>query len=117
MSKHTPGPWGLDNIRRDSASGITTMDIRGPGRPRGPSQRPYRDVVAEIRTDWGTHDEVDANGRLIAAAPDLLDALEALLAAVKANPAMNGREYDGLGIQVNAALSKARGTSSFEPGN
>lgn len=41
------------------------------------------------------------------AAPDLLEALKALRDAVKDHPAMQGREYIGLGIQVNDALKKA----------
>lgn len=53
--------------------------------------------------------EQDANARLIAAAPDLLEALETLLAAVKTVPEMNNTRFDQLGIQVNAAIKKAYG--------
>lgn len=38
---------------------------------------------------------------------ELVGALRALLDAVKANPAMQRREYVSLGIQVNNALSRA----------
>lgn len=41
-------------------------------------------------------------------------ALEALYGAVKTNPHMQGREYIGLGIQVNAALAVARGEKSSD---
>lgn len=49
------------------------------------------------------------NLQLIAAAPDLLYALRELLAAVKAEPAMNNKKYDQLGIVVNRALNKVVG--------
>ncbi len=44
-----------------------------------------------------------------------MPALEAMRTAVKANPAMNGRQYDGLGIQVNEALAAIR--QQMEGGN
>lgn len=39
---------------------------------------------------------------------DLLAALETLLAAVKTVPQMNHRRFDQVGIQVNAAIAKAK---------
>jgi hypothetical protein len=50
------------------------------------------------------------------AANDLFSALEALHAAVKTMPEMNNRRFDQLGIQVNAALAKARGESEGQDG-
>lgn len=47
---------------------------------------------------------------------ELLEALRALLAAVKDNPTMQGREYVGLGIQVNNAISKAEQRPSTPSG-
>ncbi len=38
---------------------------------------------------------------------ELLEALKALLAAVKSSGTMNGSEYDALGIQVNNAIARA----------
>jgi hypothetical protein len=108
MREHTPGPWTIDNVRHDRASGITTMDVRGPGRPRGPSERPYRDVIAEVRTDWGTRDEVKANGYLIAAAPELLDALGLALATFHDTDRPSGiATIDAM----RAAIAKASGQS------
>ena len=39
---------------------------------------------------------------------DSMHALQALLNAVKTNPAMQGRQYIDIGIQVNNAIDKAR---------
>lgn len=52
-------------------------------------------------------------GALINAQPkqpdvsELLGALKALLSAVKSSGAMNGMEYDSLGVQVNNAITRA----------
>ncbi len=59
--KHTPGPWSLTY---DSSLVMSDQVVQGP-----------------IGPDTATHDEVKANMRLIAAAPELLDALKRLLNA------------------------------------
>jgi hypothetical protein len=50
----------------------------------------------------------EGDARLIAAAPDLLAALLAVRDAIKDHPAMQGREFVDLGIQVNNAIGKAQ---------
>lgn len=104
--KWTPGPWMMETL--------TTSD------PNGDEWETYVEVTAEIGAfihshDLGYTDEVDdiikANARLIAAAPDLYEALAKVL-----------KQYDDLEIQVGeptemtlayasgcAALAKARG--------
>ena len=72
MNMHTPGPWylvrnGAGNIV--CAEAATLLDIN--------SGAWCLDIVA--RTDWGRGREDEANARLIAAAPDLLMALQALV--------------------------------------
>lgn len=62
MSEHTPGPW------RAETNGAGYWDIRT--RQRG---------IASIIPFPGTPSLDKANARLIAAAPDLLEALRALL--------------------------------------
>jgi hypothetical protein len=57
---HTPGPWEIEQI------GVATT-INGNG-----------GIVAEVYSDTGNQQEEDANARLIAAAPDMLEALKAL---------------------------------------
>jgi hypothetical protein len=63
--KHTPGPW---EIKRDgSAPEITGSGWRG------------RRTVAVVQYAHGSEDpEVRANSHLIAAAPDLLEALKSM---------------------------------------
>lgn len=72
--EHTPGPWyrGLGPfIRPDRGRDAQGREIGGP-------------VIAELNTDadrcCAPPAEIDANGRLIAASPDLLAACEAFVA-------------------------------------
>lgn len=58
MNKHTPGPWH-----------VVANLVQGKRKPNGDSR-----TVAMV----GSSSEDDANARLIAAAPDLLAALEGL---------------------------------------
>lgn len=67
MSKHTPGPWVIDGYK---VSPKSNMDLA---------------ICSVMPMDWnggrGRHirgDETQANGHLIAAAPDLLEALDRL---------------------------------------
>jgi len=94
MSDHTPGPWELigDAImpdpRRhlpDTMLGIANIQDHGSDRP-----------LAVHR----------ANARLIAAAPDLLEALEALTANYADVEPGGSKNVD----KARAALAKARGT-------
>lgn len=71
MSKHTPGPWEY----RVTADFLGIFPIASKTEICSLGLAPAR--------DWpnGEAEETLANGRLIAAAPDLLEALEALLNA------------------------------------
>ncbi len=98
MTKHTPGPWSL--------RGST---IRGP-HLKDPEGRTR--IVAKAIWDKGTYiDETEANARLIAAAPELVEALEDLVCL--AERAM--RESDGEWMvdeelrDARAAIAKVRG--------
>ncbi len=90
-TQHTPGPW---EIRRDTdVTGYPVFSIAGM------SGEQKRDVVT-----------LDANARLIAAAPDLLAALEDLraeaLAWLRKDPEAVSRLTQDV---VDAAIAKARG--------
>jgi hypothetical protein len=65
MKKHTPGPWWYDFARETGdGPGFTIF---------GPNTAAVADVSAD-REGGVTGATVEANARLIAAAPDLLDA-------------------------------------------
>lgn len=80
MSKHTPGPWVLDTI----PTSVGICHRIGPFPPRRPDDVTVRHAC--LYADYPSasnpaDEELEANARLMAAAPDLLEALENLMAA------------------------------------
>lgn len=102
MSKHTPGPW-VANVRKLGAA-----RIEAPGRLVGFVSADETIEDAHGRIHETTSAEAKANARLIAAAPDLL---EALLHIVNDTPEP-GEDAELTVIGYNkacAAIAKARG--------
>lgn len=87
MSKHTPAPWRVVRANPSPTSGEWMIAGAVPG------------FLAEVR-DCGSGD-VAANARLIAAAPDLLNALTVLADACE--------RMDIPVDAARAAIAKARG--------
>ena len=92
---HTPGPWTveIDRWHYDTASTV----VAGAER----QTFPFRELLVQVGgTDVGRQ---EANARLIAAAPELLEAIEWLLNALPsatAHPAIKA---------ARAAMAKAKG--------
>jgi hypothetical protein len=106
MSKHTPGPW------------IAVEKFGVLGSVNGGSVREYTNgtsqdqlfMVCSVQEDNGGQEATNANARLIAAAPDLLEALKlcegnisSLLAST--HPRVYGEWLDF----VRTAIAKAEG--------
>lgn len=97
MTKHTPGPWYADPGKR-----VTGFAVTHDGEPnplaialRKPANS-YSKGISDIKAM--------ANARLIAAAPDLLEALESFPGF------LCGTESGDAWIeQMRAAIAKARG--------
>jgi hypothetical protein len=99
MSKHTPGPWAL---RRDPSHFDSLTEITGGicG-----NTKPFRSTLeVSIGGDTDIH-TLEANARLIAAAPDLLEALEVIVATEHERHGYNPFWTD----QAHAAIAKAKG--------
>ena len=93
---HTPGPW---NCNRSSASGYDIVC----------SENSPTDVCVISRRDKTTG-EIDASARLIAAAPELLAALEtAYMALIGYLPAHRNDVTDAAIGAARAAITKAKG--------
>ena len=93
MSKHTPGPWGISPIKKYAHD--------GPGiYPKGADL-----PVAVVRSILRKEEERQANARLIAAAPDMLEALE--LAVDGLEPGFPFRSIKAF-EKMHAAIAKAK---------
>lgn len=102
MAKHTPAPWGLEQ----DDYGEWSIEVPSSSHPFGVYQ-----IVERVggRIYVGEDDpyrEQDANAYLIAAAPELLAALEGLL-----REATDDRLTLDMVVLAEAALAKARGES------
>jgi hypothetical protein len=87
MSVHTPGPWEIDRPARVVWGGPVPRMV----------------ICHSPHENNGAH--VAANIRLIAAAPDLLDALQAMFDE-------RGRDPQKVVAMCKAAISKATGESN-----
>ena len=93
MSYFTPGPWLFDDEHEE----VTSEARRRKGLTR----------IATVNLGWSEpfNSEQNANARLIAAAPDLLEALKALLERYALAIGNEGIEC----YQARAAIAKATG--------
>ena len=91
MNKHTPGPWTIETINKDHAR-IWTAE---------------NSLIAELYHPHGPFYPTLANASLIAAAPDLLEALE----HITQTPEYKFL-YPGTVSMIEQAISKAKGRQS-----
>jgi hypothetical protein len=94
-TKHTPGPWKVNATPHSSNQDWVVLDSGTNGRNKR---------VCAVYSD---NDEADA--RLIAAAPELLEALIGLLDEVNDMSGRCGWMGNGFRAKAHAALAKARG--------
>ena len=103
QSSFTPGPWEVHSSNSERWSCYVF--------PKGNGNFPY-DTICHIEEAFGPNyshpGSHTANARLIAAAPELLEALKAC-AAVCAGETMNKRGLISALEQARAAIAKATG--------
>lgn len=93
--KHTPGPWRIGTAPPNGEQTIGT--IRGM-------------MVAVATTGVGMDEETLANARLIATAPELLEALQEVLPMLEHLLMIRGEPEPGsIGHKARAAIAKAIG--------
>jgi hypothetical protein len=97
-TQHTPGPWKVGQYLGRSTSFCVHMDVGDKGRGLD-----IVDAVCGLDTD-----QRRANARLIAAAPDLLQALQALANMAESFPSELHKEHPDV-IEALAAIAKATG--------
>jgi len=90
--KHTPGPWNYDR------SGYSLYVNSG------------RELVTALSMDGKRLETSEANARLIAAAPDMLDALRLFVVAYETNmppPGYSAHNWRLMREKCRAALARA----------
>jgi hypothetical protein len=108
MSKHTPAPWVLKIRPAEHDDNVTVAEIEQPRSVK------YRGAVTRMQSAEHIYgigkDELIANARLIAAAPDMLEALK-----LCANYIANTESEFGItlpcGENARAAITKAEALS------
>ena len=102
---HTPGPWATHKTEGNGGNIPDRLEIVGPEEGR------RRSLIASI---YGFKMlEGQANARLIAAAPELYEALEAAYMVLKPQKS-RFEEYVNAVTLARAALAKARGEEGEE---
>jgi hypothetical protein len=104
MNKHTPGPWNVSDHVNNNEIVVRSND---------------GDIVANLKCDrvhnsMNGKTEVEANARLIARAPELLEALrkaEASMYSLHESNALDDEDYAALKA-VTQAIAKAEGRNS-----
>ena len=106
--KHTPGPWFLSPDEHEDEPFNGAWNITVPNR-----------TIASVAPYDFADDTNEANARLIAAAPEMLEALKDALAyfSDREDADHNGRTFVGneemrLATALRAAIAKASGTQS-----
>lgn len=110
-AKHTPGPWRVPDqtYRRhltvETSDKIDVFDgmVACPGSGGSVS---YTDTICTL--GWQGTPEWEANARLIAAAPDLLEALERCLNFIENTESEMGDTLE-CGDKARAAIARAKG--------
>lgn len=102
-TEHTPGPWSATTQHTHrTPAGVELVCIAVM--PAGDYRGPVADLQSCDHIQGITMAECEANARLIAAAPDMFDALRDALASLE----ISGQS-DYVTGRVRAAIAKARG--------
>lgn len=117
MSKHTPGPWVVSEGRSIQAAWETheIVQVCSISVSHWSTDPTHDDVPLNRQRNTRMALEATANSHLIAASPELLEALKAMLNALprsKVHPAgyTNGKQ-DKANDLARAAIAKAEGVS------
>lgn len=114
MTKHTQGEWGIATIDCGAADDEIVSEVNGCmvniaavfGAGEYSEARPGEEL--EPRYEVGK-EEAAANARLLAAAPDLLEALRAAVSSAEGVARRNHSEEPFWTLEARAAIAKAMG--------
>ena len=103
MTKHTPGPWHINtagSASRGKPFKITEIYVYAPDTQDDTA------ICADV-IDPVTQEPSEANARLIAAAPDLLEALQTIVKSLSDQDDEGMIEHAEPMIRARAAIQKA----------
>ena len=103
MSNHTPGPWDFEPMRVNCGY-ISTAVVFRPARKKDFSDS---EPIGQLVSDYGL-ETVNANARLIAAAPEMLEALQDMYEwhEIREDPEWHGSPLEQ---RASRAINKAKG--------
>lgn len=99
--KHTPGPWRLMNSHKAGFLNVYTTHDTG--------ELEATDFICEIGPGARNEGEINANARLIAAAPELLEACKVLADLCTDAKCVQSVKWTSARDQARAAIQKAEG--------
>lgn len=102
MSEPTPGPWFAGKTLKHDETGADLVTV-GPFA----AECHYEDTICEV---WGENHPAEANARLIAAAPDLPEALHAIISEFRDGNHTVSRAAQIMADLASAAIAKAEAT-------
>lgn len=104
-SKHTPGPWRISESVHPQNACINIVAGEW-GDDIASLYGPDRGVTQDESGVWGDHPIREANARMIAASPEMYEALHDLIALVET---LDGGEHDDAPelVAARAAIAKA----------
>lgn len=105
--KHTPGPWVVNDFCTQDGADVAIWTSHDPHTAKSICECHYESHADLMRGETGCNRlEAEANAKLIAAAPELLEWAEKVLAAYM--PQFNdSRAVDDVLVGLAAAVSKA----------
>ncbi len=105
MSKHTKGPWTVDETKAAGAYGVWTDYATHPGHDAAG----YGSIICSMLPQDGrmSREERDANALLISAAPDLLAACKTALNCFTENEPESQQHEESPYHFLYAAIAKA----------
>ena len=107
-SKHTPGPWHCGKVN-------STHVYNDDGWLIASSYNTSFDAFGEPLPDPERYEEYEANARLIAAAPHMLETLRGILARASGaphdDPELAAREFERIMRMARDAIAEAEGQS------
>lgn len=103
---YTQGPWSLDDVTCDSYGENDVIGFWVRGYPGNKSLDGM--VVASVVSDC-LEENVESNARLIAAAPELLEALELCFAMAKIFHRDTDDVWAAAKVKIEHAIAKAKG--------